>query len=89
MPCLEEFYARTDITPAAFHPKSLIDDVLATCRFEGAPPQITLDRLERALARLDVKPKPLPLSRIGSTRPSIDPKPNLPPASESSHNEVH
>ena len=89
MPCLEEFYARTDITPAAFHPKSLIDDVLATCRFEGAPPQITLERLGRALARLDVKPKPLPLSRIGSTRPSIDPKPNLPPASESSHNEVH
>ena len=39
MPCLEEFYARTDITPAAFHPKSLIDDVLATCRFEGAPPR--------------------------------------------------
>ena len=89
MPCLEEFYTRTGITPAAFHPRSLIDDVLATCRFEGKEPQLTLDRLERALARLDVKPKPLPLSRIGSTRPSMDPKPNGPPVLEPSHNEVH
>ena len=73
----------------AFHPKSLIDDVLATCRLAGRKPQLTQDRLERALAPLDVKPKPLPLSRIGSTRPSMDPKPKVSPASELSHNDVH
>ncbi len=89
MACLEAFYSRTDITPAAFHPKSLIDDVLATCRFEGDESELTLERLERSLTRLDVKPKPLPLSRIGSTRPSIDPKPIGPPASEPPRNEVH
>ena len=89
MPCVEAFYSRTDIIPAAFHPKSLIDDVLATCRFEESEPELTLGRLERALARLDVKPKPLPLSRIGSTRPSTDSKPLGPPASEPPHNEVH
>jgi len=82
MSCLEEFYTRTDITPAAFHPKSLIDDLLAICRFEGREPQLTQDRLERALARLDIKPKPLPLSRIGLTRPSLDPKPEVLPVSE-------
>ena len=89
MSCLEEFYSRTDITPAAFHPRSLIDDVLATCRFEGSESELTLDRLERALTRLEVKPKPLPLSKIGSTRPSMDSTPLGPPASEPPRNEVH
>ena len=55
LPCLEEFYASNNLQPAAYHPKSLIDHVLAVCKFEGRQPCLTPALLESALEHLIVR----------------------------------
>ena len=55
LPCLEQFYARNKLQPAAYHPKSLIDHVVAVCKFEGRRPRLTVALLESALEHLIVR----------------------------------
>ncbi len=47
---------RSNNAPLAyFQPKFIIDQVLASCKFEGATPQFTVDNIDDALANLFVK----------------------------------
>ena len=40
---------------AYFQPKFIVDQVLATCKFEGVEPQFNADNIEDALANLYIK----------------------------------
>ena len=40
---------------AYFQPKFIVDQVLATCKFEGVPPQFTKENVEDAMTNLYVK----------------------------------
>ena len=40
---------------AYFQPKFIVEQVLATCKFEGIEPQFTQDNIEDALANLYIK----------------------------------
>lgn len=43
-----EYYGRRGIPPRACHPRDLLDHVASICRYEGQPPHINDDLLDRA-----------------------------------------
>ena len=44
-----------DAQLAYFQPKFIVEQVLASCKFEGTPPQYTVENVEDALLNLFVK----------------------------------
>ena len=46
------FYAKTHTRAAAFHPKFIVEHVLASCSYEGIPPRFTEATLKDALQNL-------------------------------------
>ena len=51
---IEEFYPQTGLTPAGFHPKFIVEHVVARCHFESLPPRLTKDRVKEAVQNLVV-----------------------------------
>lgn len=49
---LTDFYPKTGSGCAAFHPIFIVEHAIATCRFEGMRPCLTLDLVKDALANL-------------------------------------
>lgn len=49
---LNDFYPKTGSGCAAFHPIFIVEHAIATCRFEGMRPCLTLDLVKDALANL-------------------------------------
>ncbi|MGE4095447.1 MAG: ATPase [Candidatus Binatia bacterium] len=49
---LDIFYSETNARPAAFHPKFVVEHVLAACNYEGIPPQLREDMVKDALQNL-------------------------------------
>lgn len=49
---LNDFYPKTGSGCAAFHPIFIVEHALATCRYEGMRPCLTLDLVKDALANL-------------------------------------
>jgi hypothetical protein len=49
---IEKFYPETGLPSAAFHPKFIVEHVVARCNFEGVPPRLTVDRVKEALQNL-------------------------------------
>jgi predicted ATPase with chaperone activity len=49
---LNDFYPKTGSGCAAFHPIFIVEHAMATCRFEGMRPCLTLDLVKDALANL-------------------------------------
>jgi predicted ATPase with chaperone activity len=48
------FYRKTKDEIAAFHPRFILDHVLAACEYESVPPQLTLDKVKDALRNLSI-----------------------------------
>jgi predicted ATPase with chaperone activity len=46
---LEDFYPRTGSGCAAFHPIFIVEHVIATCRYEGIEPRLTVELVKDAL----------------------------------------
>jgi hypothetical protein len=44
-----------DAPLAYFQPKFIVEQVLASCKFEGTKPQFTLENIDDALANLFIK----------------------------------
>jgi hypothetical protein len=44
----EAYYGRRGILPRACHPRDILNHVASICRYEGIPPQIDDDLLDRA-----------------------------------------
>ncbi len=51
---LDDFYGKNSVPLAAFHPKFIVEHVIATCKYEGALPHISHDLLKEALKNLVV-----------------------------------
>ncbi len=51
---MEEFYPETGLPLAAFHPKFIVEQVIASCNYHGIPRAITLELVHEALANLTV-----------------------------------
>jgi predicted ATPase with chaperone activity len=49
---LHVFYPETRTPHAAFHPKFIVEHVMATCHYENIPPQLTHDFVQDALQHL-------------------------------------
>ncbi len=49
---LNDFYPKTGSGCAAFHPLFIVEHAMATCRFEGTQPRLTLDLVKDALSNL-------------------------------------
>jgi predicted ATPase with chaperone activity len=49
---LDEFYPRSALVPAGFHPKFIVEHVVARCHFESVPPRVTKDRVQEAARNL-------------------------------------
>ncbi len=49
---LNDFYPKTGSGCAAFHPLFIVEHAMATCRFEGVQPHLTLDLVKDALSNL-------------------------------------
>jgi predicted ATPase with chaperone activity len=49
---LNDFYPKTGSGCAAFHPIFIVEHAIATCRFEGMRPSLTLDLVKDALGNL-------------------------------------
>jgi hypothetical protein len=53
VPFLEQaFYERSDIPPAGYHPRYLVDQVAAMCEYAGRPPQLDKELLGLAWSNL-------------------------------------
>ncbi len=50
----DTFYPESSDDMAAFHPRFILDHVLAACEYEGVPPQLTLDKVKDALRNLSI-----------------------------------
>lgn len=55
MPPLEDFYRETGLKVAAYHPKALVEHVLAACKFAGKHPHLSHEMLLEAMQHLLVK----------------------------------
>ena len=49
---LNVFYSRTNTRAASFHPKFIVEHVLATCNYEGVAPQLNEEMVKDALQNL-------------------------------------
>ncbi|NWG14539.1 MAG: hypothetical protein HXY20_13515 [Acidobacteria bacterium] len=49
---VNDFYPKTGSGCAAFHPLFIVEHAIATCRFEGIQPRLTLDLVKDALSNL-------------------------------------
>lgn len=55
---LEDFYPRTGTACAAYHPGFFVEHAIATCRYEGIAPNLTIDLVKEALENLFVSDSP-------------------------------
>jgi hypothetical protein len=55
---MDTFYAETRTAPAAYHPKFILEHVIASCNFAGIPPQLDLERVKDALQNLQITESP-------------------------------
>ncbi len=49
---LEDFYPRTGLPCAGFHPVFIVEHVIASCRYQGKEPRLTRELVEEALENL-------------------------------------
>jgi hypothetical protein len=51
---MDEFFPESGLTPAGFHPKFIVEHVIARCHFESVQPRLTSDRVKEAVQNLVV-----------------------------------
>ncbi|HXG50531.1 MAG TPA: hypothetical protein VNN77_03880, partial [candidate division Zixibacteria bacterium] len=56
---LETFYQKHKIPFAGFHPKFIVEHVIAACNYLGAPPAITPELLADSLENMVILPTPV------------------------------
>jgi len=60
---LDDFYPQTGVPISSAHPKFVVDHVIERCRFQGIPPQLTLELVHDAVENLVVDGEPPPVPR--------------------------
>jgi len=60
---LDDFYPKTGVPISSAHPKFVVDHVIERCRFQGIPPQLTLELVHDAVENLVVDGEPPPVPR--------------------------
>ncbi len=57
---LNDFYPKTGMPCAAFHPSFMVEHAIAACRFQGIRPSLTLELVKDALANIYVRDQDSP-----------------------------
>lgn len=72
---LEDFYPRTGLPHAGFHPVFIVEHVIASCRYQGIEPRLTEELVKDALENLYITDSAEP-EEAGILRPSVFGKPS-------------
>jgi len=51
---MDDFYNKKSVPLAAFHPKFIVEHVMAACKYEGVPPRLSHNLVKEALQNLVV-----------------------------------